>query len=201
MTEKAYDRAYYDRWYRSRRRVVTPASIARKARLALAAAEFYLERPVRSVLDVGCGEGQWRAVLRRMRPGLRWLGVDPSDYVVGRYGRRRNIRRGGFGDLPDLRLGGPFDLVVCADALQYVTTPDLRRGLATIVERLNGVAWLEAHTVDDDLDGDRKGWQRRTAAQYRRILGDAGLAGVGMHCWVPREWVEGKWVGRLERPD
>lgn len=197
---KIYDRDYYDRWYRSRARVVTPDALARKARLALAAAEYYLERPVRTVLDVGCGEGHMRGVLRRMRPRLRWIGVDPSAYVVRRYGRRRGITRGGFGDLPDLGLPARLDLVMSSDALQYVSERDLRRGLGAIIDRLHGVAWLEAHTAEDALEGDRDGWIERSEEDYRRIFADAGLAGVGMHCWVPKAWVEGRWVSRLERP-
>lgn len=196
---KRYDEAYFDRWYRSRRRVVTPASIRRKAALALAAAEYWLERPVRSVLDVGCGEGPWRSVLRRRRPGMRWVGIDPSEYVVRRFGRRRGIRLGGFGDVGDVGLRGRFDLVVCSDVLQYVSTPDLRRGLDAIVARLDGVAWLEAHTSDDAVEGDREGWHVRSEKRYRRIFAEAGLAAVGMHCWVPQTWVDGKWVGRMER--
>lgn len=199
--EKTYDRAYFDRWYRSRRRVVTPQSIGRKASLALAAAEYFLERPVRSVLDIGCGEGAWRAVLRRKRPGIRWVGVDPSEYVVRRFGRRRNIRLGSFGDLPGLRLGGPFDLVVSSDALQYVPTSDLRRALPALARMLRGVAWLEAHTADDALDGDREGWHLRSERQYRRLFDDVDLVPLGLHCWVPRGWIDGRWVSRLERAD
>lgn len=196
---KRYDEAYFDRWYRSRRRVVTPESIRRKAALALAAAEYWLERPVRSVLDVGCGEGPWRGVLRRRRPGLRWVGIDPSEYVVRRFGRRRGIRLGGFGDIGDVGLRGRFDLVVCSDVLQYVSTPDLRRGLDAMVARLDGVAWLEAHTSGDAVEGDREGWHERSEKRYRRIFAEAGLAPVGMHCWVPQTWVDGRWVGRMER--
>lgn len=196
---KSYDRTYFDRWYRSRRRVVTPESIRRKANFALAAAEYWLERPVRSVLDVGCGEGPWRGVLLRRRPGLRWVGVDPSEYVVRRYGRRRGIRLGGFGDLPDLGLRGRFDLIVCSDVLQYVPTPDVRRGLEVIADRLNGVAWLEAHTADDAIEGDREGWHLRSERSWRRLFVEAGLAAVGMHCFVPQAWVDGRWAGRMER--
>ncbi len=29
--------------------------------LAVAVAEYHLERPIRTVLDIGCGEGAWRA--------------------------------------------------------------------------------------------------------------------------------------------
>ena len=62
------------------------------------------------------------------------MGVDPSHYVVERFGRSRNIRLGTFGHLADLALTGPFDLVVCADVVLYVSDGELRRGLDTIAE-------------------------------------------------------------------
>lgn len=194
---KQYDQAYFDRWYRSRKRVSTPQHTRREAALALAAAEYLLERPVRRVLDVGCGEGQWRAVLRRLRPGLRWTGVDSSDYVVRRFGRTRNIRHGGFGDLAALGLRGRFDLVVASDVIHYVPTAELRRGLRAIVEHLDGVAWLEVHTTADSVEGDLEGWVPRSEEQYRRILDAAGLVSVGMHCWVPRRWLAEDRVGKM----
>lgn len=196
---KLYDRAYFDRWYRSARRVVTPAGTRRKARLALAAAEYLLERPVRSVLDIGCGEGAWRGTLRRMRPDLRWVGIDPSAYVVRRYGRRRGIRAGEFGDLPRLKLRGPFDLIVCSDVLHYVPTRELQAGLPALVRLLRGVAWIEVFTCDDALDGDREGFHLRSEARYRELLQDAGLANVGLNCWAARDWLDNGRVGRMER--
>jgi len=194
---KKYDQAYFDHWYRSRKRVASPEWIRRKAALALAAAECFLERPVRRVLDVGCGEGQWRAVLRRQRPRLEWVGVDPSDYVVRRFGRRRNIKKGGFGDLPDLGLRGRFDLIVSASVIHYVSTPDLRRGMESIAGHLEGIAWLEVPTAEDAVHGDLDGYMR-SEKLYRRIFNQAGLASLGMHCWCPQDWVDSQWVQRLE---
>src|SRR5687767_7668978 len=90
---KTYDERYFDRWYRDpRSRVVTPAVIARKTRMVIGVAEYFLGRAARSVLDVGCGEGDWYRALRRVRPRIRYLGIDPSEYVVERFGARRNIR-------------------------------------------------------------------------------------------------------------
>lgn len=51
---KLYDRAYFDRWYRSGG-IGGAARLARKVALAVATAEYHLERPLRSVLDIGCG--------------------------------------------------------------------------------------------------------------------------------------------------
>jgi hypothetical protein len=74
-----YTAAYYDRWYRDpETRVRTPATIARLAGLTVSAAEYVLDRPVRTVLDVGAGEGHWRGHLRRLRPRLRYVGSSPA---------------------------------------------------------------------------------------------------------------------------
>jgi SAM-dependent methyltransferase len=168
-------------------RVATPAAVARKVHLALGIAEALLQRPVRSVLDVGCGEAPWRAPLRRARPSARYVGVDSSAYVVSRYGRRRGIRKGTFGTLGEIGLRGKFDLIVCCDVLQYVPTSELRTGLAAVARLLGGVAYLEAYTTEDEIEGDRKGWNERSGATYRRAFGAAGLTGVGMQCWVGEE--------------
>jgi len=187
-TPKRYDQAYFDRWYRDpRHTVVTQGVLARRVQLAVAAAEYLLERPIRSVLDVGCGEAQWRALLLVARPGIRYTGVDSSEYVVKRFGRSRNIRLGTVGTLDRLKLSGPYDLIVCSDVLHYVPTDELKRGLVTIERLLGGMAFLEIYTADDDTEGDDDGFMRRNAAEYRRLFRRAGLVQLGMHCYVGRD--------------
>lgn len=175
---KSYDRDYFDHWYR-RQGFGSTAYLERKVRYALGAAEYLLERPVRTVLDVGCGEAPWRAALRRHRPSVRYAGVDPSDYVVERFGARRGIRSGGLGDLHQLDLGGPFDLIVCTDVLAYASDADVRRGLATIAGLLGGVAFVEVFTDVDDFEGDFDGFRRRRPATYERWFRAAGLVRLG----------------------
>jgi SAM-dependent methyltransferase len=184
---KQYDREYFDRWYRDpKSRVATAESVSRKVHLVVSIAEALLLRRVRSVLDIGCGEGTWRAPLKKLRPGIRYVGIDSSEYVIARYGKRRGIRRGTFGGLGELErsLRGRFDLIVCCDMLQYIPGEELRAGLASVAALLGGVAYLEAYTSGDSIQGDRKGWHNRSAAQYRKAFRGAGLASVGMHCWV-----------------
>jgi SAM-dependent methyltransferase len=156
-----------------------------------------LERRVRSVLDVGCGEGRWRAPLRRARPGLSYLGVDGSDWVVRRYGKRRNIRPGTFATIGRLGLRRRFDLIVCSDVLHYLPTAELRRGLAALRRLSGGVLWLDALTSDDDFEGDREEWQPRRAATYRRLFAEAGLAPCGLNGWAPR--ARARTLAALER--
>lgn len=187
---KTYDRAYFDRWYRDPEvRVATAAAVARKVHLVVSVAEALLQRRIRSVLDVGCGEATWRAPLKTLRPAIRYVGVDSSDYVLSRFGKRRGIVRGTFGALGEIArsLRGPFDVIVCCDMLQYVPNAEVQPGLTSVARLLGGVAYLEAYTRADEIEGDKRHWHLRTGAQYRREFAKAGLTGIGMHCWVGDE--------------
>jgi len=182
---KTYDRAYFDRWYRSpRERIGSRAELARKVALAVHLAEYYLGRRLRNVLDVGCGEAPWRAPLLRLRPGIGYRGLDSSEYVVRRYGRSRNIGLASFGDLAELRFDERFDLIVCSDVLHYVPSRELRRGLSGFGELLEGVAFLELFTSADPIDGDRDGFLRRTPTWYRDRFLEAGLLPCGSHAYL-----------------
>ena len=187
---KRYDRAYFDRWYRNpAHRVRTAEALARKVRMVLGVTEFFLGRPIRTVLDIGCGEGEWFPILRRLRPTARYAGLDPSRYVIRRYGRRRNIRYGSLADVSSLRFGRSVDLVICSDVLQYVTADEVVRGLTTIRRIVRGVAFVEAFAEEDAMEGDRDGWHDRSAAWYRRAFRSAGLVQCGPYCFLdPDKW-------------
>src|SRR3954465_1619035 len=80
---KTYDHAYFDKWYRHPRHAVGSRSeLKRKVAMVVAVAEYYLGRPVQTVLDVGCGEAVWRAPLLALRPGINYRGLDASEYAV-----------------------------------------------------------------------------------------------------------------------
>ena len=180
---KTYDRRYFDHWYRDRD-IHDPGRLARTVAMAVAVAEHYLERPVRSVLDIGCGEGAWRAPLLKLRPKLHYLGFDSSEYAVARHGARRNLHLARFGDFAWLRPCAPVDLLVCADVLHYVPSRELTRGLPGLAELCGGVAYLETFAAEDEFEGDTLGFQPRKAAWYRRRLQDDGFTALGSHCWL-----------------
>ncbi len=183
--EKAYDREYFDRWYRrDASRIEGPSALRRRVALAVAMAERFLERPIRSALDIGCGEGRWRAELLRLRPKLHYQGIEPSAYAVKRFGARRNIQHGGFSDLEALRLGGPFDLVVCADVLHYLELDELAKGVPILAGLTAGLAYLELLTSDEEVEGDQRALKRRPPSLYRKLFSSAGLTGVGCHGWL-----------------
>ena len=184
MTTKSYDRRYFEKWYRNpRTRVSTVTEVRRKVAVAVSLAEYFLRRRIRGVLDVGCGEAPWREHLRELRPRVAYLGLDPSEYVVERFGRARNIRRAAFGELPSLRLRA-FDLVVCSDVMHYVEEQEIRAGVAEIARIAGGLAFLEVLTKEDDIVGDLVGFIRRPAKWYRNVFTRAGLRQVGPYAWL-----------------
>lgn len=180
---KVYDGAYFQRWYRGRDGSGR-ADLARKVVMAVAIAEFYLQRPIRSVLDVGCGEALWRPPLLKLRPRARYQGVDSSEYAVARYGRSRNIALASFGQLGELRFGPPVDLLICSDVLHYVADAELKRGLTGFSEHCDGVAFLELYTADDHIAGDKQGFLPRSASTYRKWFRAAGFIPCGSHAYL-----------------
>jgi SAM-dependent methyltransferase len=153
--------------------------------MIIALAEQLLGRRARTALDVGCGEGLWRAALRRERPHLEYAGLEPSAYAVRRYGARRNIRQGDITSLDVSGIRGHFDIVLCNDVLHYIAAPALRLGMLALAKRLRGVAYLGLFTSADDIEGDLHGYLKRSPSFYRGAFEAAGLRSVGMHCWIP----------------
>jgi SAM-dependent methyltransferase len=179
---KRYDKAYFDKWYR-RERVNSPADIRRKVALAVAQTEYWLARGLRNVLDVGCGEGAWREHLRALRPRVRYLGVDPSDYAVATFSRARNIRKASFGELASLKIRETFDLVVSSDAMHYIPDEELHRGLPELVRLGHAIFFLEVLAAEDDIVGDLEGLIRRPMPWYRKLFREHGLRPVGPYMW------------------
>jgi SAM-dependent methyltransferase len=180
-----YDAAYFDKWYHNpKTRVHTRGDVRRKVRLAVSAAELLLQRPIRSVLDIGCGEGAWLGLLREIRPRVRYTGVDPSEYAVKRFGSRRNLKLGSFDRLDQVEGLEPADLVVCSDMLNYLDLSALKRGVALLEPLTSGLAYLELYAAEDEVEGDVAGWKRLSGREYRKLLRDAGFIPCGMQCYV-----------------
>lgn len=197
-----YDAGYFRKWYRDpSTRVHARGTAERRLGLALGVTEYLLERPLRSLLDVGCGEGPWQVVLKGRRPRAHYVGVDPSEYAVRRFGKRRNIHHGTLQTLPETLAAageeGTYDLVVACDVLNYLSDGDLVAGLRTLRERMSGVAYLELWTDRDEMEGDLAGWRLRPVSFYHRLFRSLDLVRVGMHCFVGDEL--SAHVGELER--
>lgn len=184
---KQYDHEYFQRWYRQSG-LDDPKRLARKVAMAVSTAEYWLERDVRSVLDVGCGEGAWCAPLRKLRPKASYLGFDSSAYAVARFGRTRNLHQATVGDFQWLRPCAPVDLLICSDVLHYVPSRELNAGLGGLAELCSGVAFLETFSSEDAFEGDQDGFQQRNASWYRRSFARAGFRPLGSHLWLSPGW-------------
>ncbi|MEO3924511.1 amino acid adenylation domain-containing protein [Micromonosporaceae bacterium B7E4] len=91
------------------------------------------------VLDAGCGTGHRLVALALRHPEARFVGVDPSPgslavarALAARHGAT-NVRFA-LGGIPESRLPGGFDLVVCSGVLHHLTDPVA--GLGWLVDRL-----------------------------------------------------------------
>ena len=178
-------------------RVKSASELLRQATFVLHTAEWVLGRPVRTVLDVGCGEGNWQPVLKKLRPALQYDGVDPSAYAVARFGARRGLQQGSIESLDTLALRAEYDLVVCCGMLNYLTAPQLKRGMSQVAARVGGVAYLEIFAKGDAFEGDTDWPPLKSAEWYRDLLSSAGLLSLGMQCYVTAS--RQAQVARMER--
>ncbi len=204
MTERAtdakrYDAEYFEKWYRSAvHRVRTPAEFARQVDFVLHLTEWIMQRKVRRVLDVGCGEGQWGVALKRRRPRVQYVGVDPSAWAVTTHGTKRGLAQGSITDLDTLfEPRESFDLILCVGMLNYLTPATLRQGLRQVARRSAGVAYLELFAQGDEYEGDTDWPRPRPAAWYRTAMQSVGFVPVGMQCYVVQS--EADRLSALER--
>lgn len=185
---KHYDAAYFSKWYRDPRyRLITPKSLARKVAMVVAIAEWHLGGPLRSVVDIGCGEASWRAPLLKLRPKLDYVGLEASDYAVARFGRQRNIHKMRFGELANQHFNQSVDLVLCVDVMHYLPDGELISGLATLAGLTHGMSYLEVMTQADHVEGDQMDFQSRSAQWYREQFAKVGLHACGQHCYLPAD--------------
>ena len=183
MTTKLYDQRYFERFYLDpKTRVLSPAERRRRVAATLAICERFLDRPLRSVLDVGCGLGLWGRELRRLRPNLRYLGIEPSAAATQRAVRSGlDVRQGEVADLDRLVGRRTFDLVICADVLHYLEDARVRVAVADLASRTHGLAQLEVLTNAEGVEGDLEGMKLRAPSWYRRLFRRNGLVGCGLH--------------------
>ncbi len=164
----SFDSAYYDRFYRDRNRRVTSGPETDRLVGFVVAYMRHLDLPLRTVADVGCGLGLWRTALRKHRRGVRYTGVEVSDYLCERYGWQQ-------GSVVDWDPKSSFDLVVCHGVLQYLGARDARRAIRNLTRLSHGAVYLEALTREDwQQNCDREVTDGdvflRPVAWYRRAL-------------------------------
>ncbi|MFN3242002.1 MAG: class I SAM-dependent methyltransferase [Planctomycetota bacterium] len=181
-----FDADYYRRFYGD---AATRVSDQREIdRLATFVKGYlgYLQVPVRTILDIGCGVGHWQKACRKLWPKARYHGVEYSRYLCDRFG----WHHGSIATLdPERELArATFDLVVCQGVMQYLDDRTAAAALANLGQWTDGALYLEALTRRDwEENCDRSVTDGevhlRSGSFYRRRLGrDFQDCGGGVFC-------------------
>ncbi|HEV7432059.1 MAG TPA: class I SAM-dependent methyltransferase [Steroidobacteraceae bacterium] len=178
-----FDRAYYQRYCHDPRTAVTSRAEMRARAALITAAVRYLDVPVRRILDAGCGVGLMRVPLLRQLPGARYTGLETSEYLCRRYGWQH-------GTMQSLGARERFELVICYDVMQYLTTSAARRAIAKLGTVCRGILYFGALTTGDwrhNCDQNRTDRVPgiRSATWYRRELARA-FQPLGCGLWLRR---------------
>jgi SAM-dependent methyltransferase len=179
-----FDESYYRRYYFDKKTKVADRQHIERLGDFVCAYLKYLRVPVRRVLDIGCGVGQWRDIMARHFPQAKYQGVEFSEYLCERYGWER-------GSVVDYQAREPFDFLICHGVLAYLSPPDLKRALRNLGALTKGGLYLEAvvredyerDIVDEDLTDPQL--FRHGAEMYRRGL-SRQFKEVGGGVWISR---------------
>lgn len=170
-SELWFDEDYYQRFYFDKKTSVIDTEHAARLGSFVCSYLSYLRVPMARVLDIGCGIGLWRDVVKSHFPGATYHGVEFSEYLCGRFGWQQ-------GSVVDFHSDAPYDLVICQGVLPYLSPPDLKQALKNLGQLSCGGLYVEAvsredyerEVIDEELTDSRL--FRHRAALYRRGLSD-----------------------------
>jgi len=190
-----FSAAYFRKFYlNAATRVVTAAEMHSRAAL-IASALRQCQIPIRSILDAGCGIGLLRKPFREFLPRARYVGLEASDYLCGRFDWIQ-------GSIVDFAPRQPFDLVVCYDVLQYLPDAQAARAIVNLSKLTHAALYVSALTAEDWRENcDRNRTDRavhlRSGTWYRRRL-KKFFRYVGFGIWVRKDVTAILW--EMERP-
>lgn len=180
---ETFDAAYYERYYeRARTRVASPEDTARLARFVAAYLAQLRVSEIRSVLDLGCGLGWWKAPSQELFANAKYRGVEYSDHLVAKLGWEK-------GSVADYA-GAPADLVVCQGVLHYLDAKTAKRAMENLARLTKKALYIEALTQEDWAETVDKArtdgrMQLRPARFYRRALNEH-FESCGGGVYVPK---------------
>jgi 2-polyprenyl-3-methyl-5-hydroxy-6-metoxy-1,4-benzoquinol methylase len=180
----SFDHDYYQRFYFNPRTAVTSGAEVRARAKLIAGCVEYLGLPVSKILDAGCGVGSLRVPLLRSFKRAAYVGLEYSEYLCRRYGWLQ-------GSVESFRTRERFDLVVCYDVLQYLSTEQARRAIANLSRWCRGALYFGALTREDwrqncDQTRTHRVAGLRPGSWYRRELARA-FRPIGCGMWLKRD--------------
>ena len=178
-----FDKQYYQRFYANPRTAVITTGENRRRAEMIAAGVKYLELPVQTILDAGCGMGLLRAPLKKAFPRAEYVGMEYSEYLCERYGWHH-------GSVATWRTRQRFELVICYDVLQYLDERAAARAIANLARWCRGVLYFSALTREDWRDNcDQSRTDKvpglRPGRWYRQAL-QKHFDPLGCGLWIKR---------------
>ena len=169
-----FDQAYYTRFYENQETLAVTPEQQQKLCTFIAAYLRYLDIPIRSILDVGCGLGQMLNALQEEFPDAQTQGVEVSPYLCAKYGWHQSEVQSFSSE--------PRDLVVCNDVLGYLSKKEAKKAIANLAGLTESALFLSVLTEQDmDIcDQPRTDLEQkvRPAAWYKTHL-TKDFVGVG----------------------
>ena len=145
----------------------------------------------KSILDVGCGEGQMSLALSRVFPGAHIIGIDLDVNGIQRANERRLRTPGIKPDNIEFSVGnvqenlppGPFDLIYASAVLLHLG--DAEKTLRMIFERLRpgGVLWIR------ELGGKNDTSQHPVQKRWMEMMTDT-MAKMGRRFYIAQDLPE-----------
>lgn len=164
----AFDEAFFHRYYGDAATRVADAGDAERLAGLIAGHLDYHGFRVRRILDAGCGIGLLRGPFEARYPGVRYEGLEVSEFLCRAHGWHR-------GSLADFSSPRTYDLVICHDVLQYLDDRDAGRAIANLARLSHGALYLSVLTARDwrhaaDQSRTDSNVHRRPADWYRTRL-------------------------------
>lgn len=175
-----FDAAYYRRFYFTRATRAMSREETQTRGALIAALVKQLDIPVKRILDVGCGLGWYARPLLKTFRDAEYVGAEISEHLCAKHGWTH-------GSIVDLKLKGQFDLIICADVVQYLNDADAARAIANLAKWCRGALYFHAPTQRDwrdnvDHAGTDANVHLRSASWYRKQLRKEFIhAGSGVH--------------------
>ncbi len=182
MRNEKFDRNYFEQYY-GKQPVHTVNEVAH---LATAVHEMlaWWAAPVRSVLEVGAGRGDWGNWYRTFHPRVRVTSTDVSEHACATFGHDRR-------DIAQWAPKRPFDLVICTDVMQYLDDRAATRALRNLTTATRTCLYFDALTSFDakhtvEREATDLNVHLRSAIWYRERL-SRGFVQAGAGLWVRKD--------------
>ena len=144
MKKVLFDKAYYEKFYLDETtQAVSNEEQERQVNL-IQTYITYLQIDIKSVLDLGCGLGQFLRSLARVMPSAAVTGVEISDYLCQQQGWQK-------GSVVDfgLQREQQYDLVICNDVLAYLNNGECAKAIKNLAKLTSQCLYLSVLTEED----------------------------------------------------